>query len=190
MDVASLRTHPYFSLAPIHDDVALLTLAEPLNLAGPTAKPISLVPTGQTPSPGTPLNISGYGKQNGAATVEPNWRLYSTQLTAVGSDACRELVGSESAVLLCASGSNSSTCQGDSGGPLTEGSPAVEVGTVDYGLEGCPTGASDVFANLAAPEVRAFIEGSETPPIAAAAVIAGGDQSRRPASRRAQPRDL
>ena len=166
VNVASLRTHPYYSVSPIRDDVAVLRLGEPLNLAGPGVKAIPLVATGATPAAGTALSLSGFGKQNGAPTAAPNWRLYSTALTAVGSDACRELVGTESAVTLCASGPASSACQGDSGGPLTEGSPAVEVATVDYGLAGCPAGASGAFANVAAPEVRAFIEGSEAPPVA------------------------
>jgi hypothetical protein len=38
---------------------------------------------------------------------------------------------------------------------------------VDFGPEGCPTGQVDGFTNLAAPEVRAFVEGNETPPVAA-----------------------
>ncbi len=165
--VSNVRVHPYYSVSPIHDDNAVLTLNEPLNLSGPRAKAISLVPIGATPPGGTPLALSGFGKQNGAANAEPNWKLYSTTgLSAVSSDACRDLVDPESAVLLCASGPTSAGCQGDSGGPLTEGSPPVEVGTVDFGLFGCPTGSSAAFSNVAAPEVRDFIEGSETPPIA------------------------
>ena len=48
------------------------------------------------------------------------------------------VVGVNSAVLLCAISATSDDLQGDSGGPLTEGSPAVEVGIVDFGVEGCP----------------------------------------------------
>jgi secreted trypsin-like serine protease len=167
--VSSFRTHPYYSVLPeTKDDVAVLTLSEPLELsAEKDATAISLVPTGATPAPGTTLTVSGYGKENGAEGAEPSGKLFSTTLTAIGSDACRETVGVNSAVLLCASGSSSATCQGDSGGPLTEGNPTVEVGTVDFGPPSCPTGRVDGFTNLAAPEVRAFIEGSETPPVAA-----------------------
>jgi secreted trypsin-like serine protease len=167
--VSSVRTHPYYTLLPqIKDDVAVLTLSEPLELsAEKNTASIPLVASGATPAPGTTLTVSGYGKQNGAEGAEPNGKLFSTTLTAIGSDACRESVGVNSAVLLCASGSSSATCQGDSGGPLTEGSPAVEVGVVDFGPESCPTGQVDGFTNLAAPEVREFIEGSETPQVAA-----------------------
>ncbi len=167
--VKSFRTDPYYSVLPnIKDDVAILELAEPLELSpARNTQAISLVATGATPAPGTALSISGYGRENGAESSEPDGKLYSTNLTAISSDACRESVGVNSAVLLCAESSSSSTCQGDSGGPLTEGSPAVQVGIVDFGPRECPVGEPDGFTNVAAPEVRAFIEGSESPPVAA-----------------------
>jgi secreted trypsin-like serine protease len=167
--VSHIRTDPYYSVLPnIKDDVAILTLENPLELSEENhAQAISLVPAGATPAPGTTLSISGYGKQEGAESALPNGELYSTTLTAISSDACRDQVGINSAVLLCAVSPQSSTCQGDSGGPLTEGSPAVQVGIVDFGAKECPVGSPDAFTNIAAPEVRDFIEGSETPPIAA-----------------------
>jgi hypothetical protein len=166
--VKSFRVHPYYAPQPeTKDDVAVLELTAPLQLsAADGTQAIALVATGATPAPGTPLSVSGYGKQLGAETAKPNGRLYSTSLTAISSDACRSYVGVNSAVLLCAQSATSSPCQGDSGGPLTEGSPAVQVGIVDFGPPECPVGQPDGFSNVAAPEVRAFIEGSETPPIA------------------------
>jgi hypothetical protein len=38
---------------------------------------------------------------------------------------------------------------------------------VDFGAKECPVGVPDVFTNIAAPEIRDFIEGSESPPVAA-----------------------
>jgi len=167
-EVASIRRDPLYKTSPTSDDVAILTLKTPLELStAQNAEAISLVPTGATPAPGIPLNISGYGKEEGAESAQPNGKLYSTTLTAISSDACRAGVGVDSAVLLCAVSASSSTCQGDSGGPLTEGSPAVQVGIVDFGAKECPVGVPDVFTNVAAPEIRAFIEGSESPPVAA-----------------------
>ncbi len=167
--VSHIRTDPYYSVLPnIKDDVAILTLEGSLELSPENhAQAISLVAPGSTPAPGTQLSISGYGKQEGAESAQSNGGLYSTTLTAISSDACREEVGINSAVLLCAVSAHSSTCQGDSGGPLTEGSPAIQVGIVDFGAKECPVGSPDAFTNLAAPEVRDFIEGSESPPIAA-----------------------
>ena len=166
--VVRARVHPYYSPLPnIKDDAAVLELASPLELsAQANAQAIPLVAPGATPAAGTPLSLSGYGKENGAENVDSNGKLYSTSLIAISADACRDLAGANSAVLMCAYGANSAGCQGDSGGPLTEGSPAVEVGMVDFGEKGCPTGRPAGFTNLAAPEVRDFIEGSESPPIA------------------------
>jgi hypothetical protein len=165
--VASIRRDPLYKTSPTSDDVAILTLETPLELSAEKhAQAISLVPTGETPAPGTVLSISGYGKEEGAESAQPKGELNSTTLTAMSSEACLGMTGPESAVLLCAQSPSSSTCQGDSGGPLTEGSPAVQVGIVDFGLKECPVGQPDVFTNVAAPEIRAFIEGSESPPIA------------------------
>jgi hypothetical protein len=169
--VASIRTHPYYTVLPnIKDDVAVITLSSPLTLsAAANAEAIPLVSTGATPAPGSALTVSGYGKEEGAEGPghEPNGKLYSTTLTAISSDTCRGAVGENSAVLLCAESTSSSTCQGDSGGPLVEGSPSVQVGIVDFGAKECPVGGIDGFSNLAAPEIRAFIEGSQSPPVAA-----------------------
>jgi trypsin len=167
--VSSVRRDPYYAVKPeIKGDVAVLTLEKPLELsAAKSTAAIPLVPAGATPTPGTTLSISGYGKEEGAEGEghNSNGNLYSTTLTAISSDACRAGVGLNSAVLLCAVSPSSSTCQGDSGGPLTEG--GVQVGIVDFGAKECPVGVPDVFTNIAAPEVRDFIEGSEAPPVAA-----------------------
>jgi secreted trypsin-like serine protease len=174
--VTSVRRDPYYAVTPeTKDDVAVLTLEKPLELSpAKNTAAISLVPVGATPAPGTALSVSGFGKQEGAEGEghNSNGNLYSTSLTAISSDACRGFVAKNSAVLLCAVSATSSTCQGDSGGPLTEGSPAVEVGTVDFGAKECPVNVPDVFTNLAAPEIRDFIEGSETPPVAARSTTA------------------
>ncbi len=167
--VSSIRTHPYFTLLPeTKDDVAVLTLSKALTLsAAMNAEAIPLVATGATPAPGTVLSVSGYGLENGAQGAEPNGRLYATSLARRRQ---RSLPGGGRGQLGRAAvryQHGSSTCRGDSGGPLTEGNPAVQVGIVDFGLQGCPVNRPDGFTNVAAPEVRAFIEGSESPPMAA-----------------------
>jgi secreted trypsin-like serine protease len=169
--VASIRRDPYFSVSPVGDDVAILTLAQPLTFSS-AVQPIALVAGGATPAPGTTLAVSGFGKEDGSPESNPNGNLYSTTLTTIDSRACWEAseqalqatVAVSSAVVLCAQSPTSATCQGDSGSPVTEGSPAVQVGIVDLGPAGCPTGKPDIFTNVAAPEIHAFIEGSETPP--------------------------
>lgn len=167
--VASIRRDPLYTPSPTtSDDVAILTLQAPLELsAAKHAQAIPLVAGGATPTPGTRLNVSGYGKEQGPEADPPTGELFSTTLTAISSDACRNMVGPDSAVLLCAIGASSSFCEGDSGSALTGGSPPLQVGIVDFGPYECPVDQPNVFTNVAAPEIRAFIEGSESPPVAA-----------------------
>lgn len=170
--IASMRVDPLYvpEAAHVKDDVAVVTLQSPLTLSTSVGTtPIALVAAGGTPAPGTMLTVTGYGRQNGAETPanQPNGTLDATAVTAISSDACRDNVGVNSAVLLCAVSASSATCQGDSGGPLVEGNPAVLVGLVDSGPKECPVGQPDVFTSLAAPEVRGFVEGAATIPIAA-----------------------
>ncbi len=167
--VAAIRRDPLYSISPVSDDVALMELNSPLTLSPSVhAEAISVVAESQPPAPGTSLQISGYGKQ--ASNEEGfNRQLSATTLTASNpsGENCQALTTPDNAVLLCAESPTSSTCQGDSGGPLVESSPAVQVGIVDFGKEGCPVGFPDAFTNLAAPEIRAFLEGNESPPRAA-----------------------
>jgi secreted trypsin-like serine protease len=113
--VASIRAHPYYAVSPeIKDDVAILTLDTPLELSqAMDAEPIPLVPAGATPAPGTTLSLSGYGKENGAERAQSDGKLHSTTLTAISSDACRNEVGLNSAVLLCADTASTSGCHGN-----------------------------------------------------------------------------
>lgn len=165
--VASIRRDPLYRISPTSNDVAILTLRTPLQLSGElSTQAIALVATGQTPSPGTTVSISGYGKEQAREGEQPTGDLNATTLTVLPSASCLGMTGAESATLLCAGSATSATCKGDSGGPLTEGDPPVQVGIVDYGLKECPLGQPDVFTNIAAPEIREFIERGESPPIA------------------------
>jgi Trypsin len=166
--VTDVRPHPYYVYAPDSgqvgpDDVAVLTLQEPLVL-GPAATVIPLVSPGESPAEGTSVNLTGFGEEN-PLTDELNGRLYSLGMT-VGWP--RECGGENDAVLICASSVSGTPCNGDSGGALTLGSPAVQVGVEDdlFLVSGkrCVAGAENAFANVAAPEIQDFIDGSEEPP--------------------------
>lgn len=162
--VASARIHPgYVQSAPFPkpDDVAVLQLKTALNLSGPTARPIAI--TTATPGGGTPASLTGYGQQNPAAP--PNGQLYALA-TGVGDPlAC---AGPNNAVVVCVASPTGSACSGDSGGPLTVGSPAVLAGVASFaaGSPPCQIGSMNGYTNLAAPEIAAFIAGSDTPPLA------------------------
>jgi hypothetical protein len=165
--VTDVRPHPYYTYDPGSgqvnpDDVAVLTLQEPLVL-GPAATPIPLVAAGSSPSEGTSVNLTGFGEEN-PATNELNGRLYSLGMT-VGWP--RECGGENDAVLICASSPSGTPCNGDSGSGLTIPGPTLVGVEDDYDLisgKRCAAGAENAFANLAAPEIQDFLDGSEEPP--------------------------
>jgi Trypsin len=161
--VASLRVHPLYDEATKTDDVAVLTLATALSLSGPRIKAIALAPVGGGPAPGAALGFSGYGAQ-----VEgrlPDGKLYGATLTAITDDQCRPNIAvNASAGVQCVAAANQASCFGDSGGPLTAGGAQVAVASYAP-LDGCARGPSG-FADVTAPEVRAFIDGAAAIPVA------------------------
>jgi hypothetical protein len=163
---AALRVHPYYAVAPqLSDDVAVVTLASPLNLSGPNAKAIGLAPSGAGPAPGAPLRATGYGRQIPGG--DPDGKLYAAAQSAVGDDGCRDILRGTSPVVLCAGSPTSATCEGDSGSALTTtGSPPSVVGVSSFVRTQCPINTNSGFADVTAPEVRAFIDGSAQPPVA------------------------
>ncbi len=63
---------------------------------------------------------------------------------------------------LCYAAPPSAGCPGDSGGPITVGGVLVGINASGE----CAPGATGVAASLAAAELRAFVDGSATPPLA------------------------
>lgn len=163
VNVASLRVHPLYEVASKTDDVAVLTLATALNLAGPRTRAVALAPVGGGPAAGAALSVTGYGAQ-----VEgqlPDGKLYGATMNAISDVQCRPNISSNaSASVRCATGVNQGPCFADSGGPAMLG--AAQVGVTSYGnVAGCgrpPVG----FADVTVPEVRAFIDGATAVPVA------------------------
>jgi Trypsin len=164
-EVAAVRVHPYFEYAlgaGAPDDVAVLDLFKPLTFNS-LAQPIGLVAPGDAPAEGAQVNLTGFGQET--PTSSPEGLLHSIGMTIGYSRPCG---GGADAVFLCASASAGSGCHGDSGSGLTEGSTPMLVGVMDtvevVSGESCSSGSNNGFVNVAAPEIRDFIEGSETPP--------------------------
>ncbi|MBJ7470524.1 MAG: trypsin-like serine protease [Solirubrobacteraceae bacterium] len=170
--VTGVRIHPRWArTVSTTGDVAVLTLGSPLTLDNVTTQAVALPPAGQVPagdaSAGTGLLVTGYGV-NTAYTQNVDGALRSLRPTIVDPDHCGR---DDNAVTVCAKAPAGSTCQGDSGGPVVippaaPGAAPIQVGIVSNGPSGCPPGSPDFFVNLWAPEVRAFIDGSATPPAA------------------------
>jgi hypothetical protein len=161
--VANVRGHPLYDEPTKSDDVAVLTLAQPLNLSGRRTRAIALAPVGGGPAPGTAVGFSGYGAQ--VEGVFPNGKLYGATLTVIGDDQCRPNIAvNASASVQCVAAGDQAACFGDSGGPLTAG--GLQVAVASYAPQnGCARGPSG-FSDVTAPEVRAFIDGAAEIPMA------------------------
>lgn len=174
--VSEIRVHPDYAPNPgatedIPDDVAVLELEQAL-VPGPAIRPIELAPAGSALPEGTAVDVAGFGEED-PLTVPPelNGTLNSIAMNLVSSHECG---GEADAVFLCARTARGSVCFGDSGSGLTvPESPAMPgvsaepvrlVGVTDTTEEKCADNALAGFANVTAPEIREFIEGSETPP--------------------------
>jgi hypothetical protein len=157
-----LRGFEYALGGNASDDIAELTLAEPLAF-DTVVQPIALASAGATPPEGANVILTGFGRQS--ANSKPNGMLYSIEMTVGFSRSCG---GQANAVFVCASAPAGSGCSGDSGSGLASGSTPALVGVMDtveiVSGESCRDGAVNGFTSTSAPEVRDFIEGSESPP--------------------------
>jgi Trypsin len=174
VEVSEVRVHPYYTYVPnsqhvIPDDVAMLTLAHPFT-GGSSVQPVGLVAPGAYPGEGTPVELTGFGLQN-PNEKEADGELYGLGMSVGSQGECGSEKGADNAVLLCASSPVGTPCHGDSGSALTVSGPVAElVGVMDdgelIGRLSCVMDAVGTFANVAAPEIQDFIEGSESPPMA------------------------
>jgi hypothetical protein len=166
--VESIRVHPYFNYAAgpgAPDDIAVLTLAKQLNLTGPAARAIGVVSAGPAPAEGAQASFSGFGLQN-SSTEELNGKLYSLGMGVGLSEKCG---GEADALFVCASAPAGSVCAFDEGGGLTStGATPTLLGILSTfegrSKESCNDGSLASFVNLAAPEVRDFVESEALPP--------------------------
>jgi len=123
--------------------------------------PIALAAAGSLLAEKTAVNVAGFGQED-PLTEELNGTLNLIRMEIVPSQECG---GEADALFVCARVPDGSVCFGDSGSGLTtSGSPATLAGVTNTVEEKCADGALGGFANVAAPEIRDFIEGSETPP--------------------------
>lgn len=149
-EVQTIRVHPRYSSATIPDDVAVVTLKTPLALGGPNIKPVGLLATGSYVASGTALTITGFGISSSTADDFGTLRQVQTQVVTAGL--CRT---DAPAAMLCTIRAGHAACSGDSGGSGSVG--GVVAGVTDIAEQDCARGMN-LFANVAAPEVRTFID--------------------------------
>ncbi|MFD5449599.1 trypsin-like serine protease [Streptomyces sp. NPDC003470] len=144
--------HPSYNAVTIDNDMALLTLPNPVG-----AKPIPMTTSADTASyrAGTAAKVYGWGRTT--STTDDLSDVLKTATLPIQSDAtCGGAWGADYVAghMVCAgapaTGSDAgtvTTCNGDSGGPLVVGGRVV--GVVSWGVEDCVAqGAYGVFAKV------------------------------------------
>ena len=159
VEVAAIKVNPRFNPVTQANDIAVLTLKEPL-LGVPTLTPATSEEAGELAAPRAPASVAGWG----AINQRDPWRFTSVyrigSLVVFPSSSCGggesftidgitfRGYGPESVdarVMLCAEGvrggSIVDSCVGDSGGPLVGGVGESRrlIGVVSWGLDQCAT---------------------------------------------------
>ena len=167
--VSGVAVHPDYRKDTAENDVAVLTLAEPV-VDVPIIMPMRPTDLRSYVNQGADVRVVGWGNQSTSGNSFPDHlrvgRLIVFPDSACGSNVPFVLKGVEfdgfdpdeanAEVMLCAAGVTSAgkvidACQGDSGSPLIGGEGAAErlVGVVSWG-EDCATKHPGVYTRLAA----------------------------------------
>lgn len=166
-DVTSIAVSPAYARRTASNDVAVLTLAEPVTDIPPLA-PISTAEVGALTAAGAPVRAVGWGNTSSDSKAYPDvfrvgrMVVFPDAVCGGGEDYVlngKRFVGfgsgeADAAVMICAAGVSPAglvidACQGDSGGPLIagEGTAARLVGIVSWGEE-CATHHPGVYTRV------------------------------------------
>ena len=167
--VASVVIHPDYRIDTAENDIAVLTLSQPL-VDVPIIMPMRPTDQPSYVQEGARVQVAGWGNQSTSGNSFPDRLRIGTLIvfpdSACGSNVPYTLRGIEfdgfdpdeanAAVMVCAAGVTSAgkvidACQGDSGGPLVGGEGAATrlVGVVSWG-EDCATRHPGVYTRVAA----------------------------------------
>jgi secreted trypsin-like serine protease len=148
--VASVIDHPAYGQS---SDIAMLVLAQPLNLSGP----VQAIETASVAdlAAATTATVSGWGVTSENADDNPDG-LLDAQVPLVDDQACDRALGRDGGidpnVETCAGGTGTDSCYGDSGGPLVitgRDGAAKLAGVVSWGAE-CGAGTPGVYSEVPA----------------------------------------
>jgi secreted trypsin-like serine protease len=143
--------HPDWNPADFyHNDIALLHFSAdgPPPRRDPAKIQLIRMHTHEAPDTGTSVTVTGWGKSQPVAGIQPNAVLMQTDLQITNSERCAKQLRVRPDQLddhvLCAGAAEHKTCLGDSGGPvvLTEGRPYYLVGVVSWGAKDCKADAA------------------------------------------------
>lgn len=151
-NVARIRVHPHYVSTEFADDVAVLTLAAPLDLTTGKVAALPMAPVGTTLDAGRSVRVTGFGISRTGKDDFGTLRSVTTRAVTAG------LCGTTApAAMLCTYRDQHAACEGDSGGTATIGSPRLLIGVTDLAVKNCAAGLN-LYANVAAPEIRGFID--------------------------------
>jgi len=168
--VLAVRTHPRYRPEEFDDDVAVLTLARPLDLASGriAALPLpavgsSILPRDEYAYASRAVQLTGFGVTG--TGIEDFGLLRSVDVGAIPIGFCgggtgKGAAGTDApAILLCSEQQGAGACQGDSGGTAAVGAAGSRVlaGVIDTSGADCQEGRN-LYANVAAPEIRTFVD--------------------------------
>ncbi|XP_063375184.1 trypsin-3-like [Cydia amplana] len=156
--IADVIPHPEYDDPPFDKDVAVMKTVDPITFSD-TMQPIPLPKPRRPMRGGTKIMVSGWGRTKQGASSIPE-RLMDVEIPVVYYAAClASYPGILTENMWCGGNyflGGQGTCQGDSGGAAIQDGMAV--GIVSFG-RGCAQPLSpSVFANIAAPTIRNFIE--------------------------------
>ncbi|HEX2109913.1 MAG TPA: serine protease [Gaiellaceae bacterium] len=166
--VASVDVHPGFSPVTGTNDVAMLTLAAPAQLASPNIEPVRVVRADEPAvwAPGAIATIVGWGDTNPGPPSAPSDVLLEANVPIRPDSACMSAYGADfvPTTMFCAGAADPDTgsadaCQGDSGGPLLAPSdPAFALaGVISWG-EGCnEEGFPGVYTRIGSNPLNAWV---------------------------------
>jgi hypothetical protein len=167
--VSLIRVHPGYSWSngASPDDIAVLGLATPLDLSGPSVQAATLPTSGDYPA-GSAATISAFGRETAGSASDGSLNTLTTTVDA--QERCggfsNTVVPNDNAIALCASAPGGAICSGDSGGALVKADTHAVVAVASASPPGCDAGSSGVFVFVGAPEILRFIQGDNQPPMA------------------------
>lgn len=152
LPVAAVRVHPLYRSESFTDDVAVLTLGVPLDFSTGRVAPLPMAPVGTSLPGNSQVRVTGFGSSSAAANDFGTLRRLNTRSqfsSLCGTDA--------PAVMLCTYRPGHAACEGDSGGTAAIERGRLLIGVTNTAVQDCAAGLN-LFANVAAPEIRSFVD--------------------------------